>query len=208
MKKIKEVIVVEGKDDTKRINLAVNADTLETRGSALSEETIEQIQQLQETRGVIVFTDPDFSGEKIRKTIAAEVPNVKHAFLKRSDAVPDHKGSLGVEHASPEAIRHALEHLYTEDDEALPQISQDDLMEAGLIVGKEAKKRRIKLGEILGIGYVNAKQLPKRLQLFQVAKSDFEQAVQQIDGGKYEESDWDWESHSDTGDFRKIWPIR
>ena len=28
--KIKEVIVVEGKDDTKRINLAVNADTLET----------------------------------------------------------------------------------------------------------------------------------------------------------------------------------
>lgn len=26
--KIKEVIVVEGKDDTKRINLAVNADTL------------------------------------------------------------------------------------------------------------------------------------------------------------------------------------
>jgi hypothetical protein len=46
------------------------------------------------------------------------------------------------------------------------------------------------------------------LQLFQVAKSDFEQAVQQIDGGKYEESDWDWESHSDTGDFRKIWPIR
>ena len=30
MKKIKEVIVVEGKDDTKRINLAVNADTLET----------------------------------------------------------------------------------------------------------------------------------------------------------------------------------
>lgn len=32
--KIREVIVVEGKDDTKRINMAVNADTLETRGSA------------------------------------------------------------------------------------------------------------------------------------------------------------------------------
>ena len=67
MKKIKEVIVVEGKDDTKRINLAVNADTLETRGSALSEETIEQIQQLQETRGVIVFTDPDFQVKKFVK---------------------------------------------------------------------------------------------------------------------------------------------
>lgn len=183
MKKIKEVIVVEGKDDTKRINLAVNADTLETRGSALSDETIEQIRQLQETRGVIVFTDPDFSGEKIRKTISAEVPSVKHAFLKRRDAVPDHKGSLGVEHATPEAIRQALEHLYTEDEDALPQITQDDLINAGLIIGKNAKQRRIKLGELLGIGYVNAKQLPKRLQLFQVEKKAFDVAMTQINGG-------------------------
>lgn len=58
--KIREVIVVEGKDDTKRINMAVNADTLETRGSAISDETLEQIEELQEKRGVIVFTDPDF----------------------------------------------------------------------------------------------------------------------------------------------------
>lgn len=65
--KIREVIVVEGKDDTKRINMAVNADTLETRGSAISDETLEQIEELQEKRGVIVFTDPDFSGEKSEK---------------------------------------------------------------------------------------------------------------------------------------------
>ena len=43
--KIREVIVVEGKDDTKRINMAVNADTLETRGSAISDETLEQIEE-------------------------------------------------------------------------------------------------------------------------------------------------------------------
>lgn len=183
MKKIKEVIVVEGKDDTKRISLAVNADTLETRGSAISEQTIEQIRQLQATRGVIVFTDPDFSGEKIRKTISAEVPNVKHAFLKRKDAAPDHKGSLGVEHATPDAIRQALEHLYTEDEDAAPQITQNELIDAGLIAGKAAKQRRIQLGDLLGIGYVNAKQLPKRLQLFQVEKADFDDAMNQIDGG-------------------------
>ncbi len=66
MKKIQEVIVVEGKDDTKRIKLAVNADTLETRGSAISDEVLQQIEQLQKKRGVIVFTDPDFSGENPR----------------------------------------------------------------------------------------------------------------------------------------------
>ena len=56
--KIQEVIVVEGKDDTKRIKMAVNADTIETRGSAISDETLDQIAKLQEKRGVIVFTDP------------------------------------------------------------------------------------------------------------------------------------------------------
>lgn len=65
--KIREVIVVEGKDDTKRINMAVNADTLETRGSAISDETLEQIEELQEKRGVIVFTDPDFQAKKSEK---------------------------------------------------------------------------------------------------------------------------------------------
>ena len=53
--KIKEVIVVEGKDDTKRIQMAVNADTLETRGSAISDETLDQIEDLYDKRGVIVL---------------------------------------------------------------------------------------------------------------------------------------------------------
>ena len=43
MKKIKEVIVVEGKDDTKQIQRAVDADTFETNGSALSSSDIEQL---------------------------------------------------------------------------------------------------------------------------------------------------------------------
>ncbi len=92
MKKIKEVIVVEGKDDTKRLALAVDADTLETNGSAISEATLAQIKTLQASRGVIVFTDPDFSGERIRKTISAAVPGVKHAFLPRKAGVPTKAG--------------------------------------------------------------------------------------------------------------------
>ncbi|WP_174713958.1 ribonuclease M5 [Ligilactobacillus salitolerans] len=175
--KIQEVIVVEGKDDTKRINLAVNADTIETRGSAISDEVLDQIDQLNELRGVIVFTDPDFSGEKIRKTIQAAVPGVKHAFLRKKDAVPDGQGSLGVEHASPAAIREALAHLYTEVPDAQPVISQSDLLAAGLISGPKAKIRREILCEYLRIGYVNGKQLYKRLNLFQVTPQEFGAAV-------------------------------
>ena len=44
--KIKEIIVVEGKDDTTAIQQAVNADTIETNGSAINEEIIEKIELL------------------------------------------------------------------------------------------------------------------------------------------------------------------
>ena len=64
--KIQEIIVVEGKDDTKRIQEVVEADTIETIGSAINDEILTRIEHAQEIRGVIVFTYPDFSGEKIR----------------------------------------------------------------------------------------------------------------------------------------------
>lgn len=80
MKKIKEIIIVEGKDDTLAIKRAVDADTIETNGSAINQSIIEQIRLAQNTRGVIIFTDPDAPGEKIRKTIAEHVPGCKHAF--------------------------------------------------------------------------------------------------------------------------------
>ena len=63
---------------------------------------MERIKAAQKRRGVIIFTDPDFAGEKIRKKIAAEVPGCKHAFLPREEAKKD--GDIGIENASPESI--------------------------------------------------------------------------------------------------------
>lgn len=185
MKKIKEVIVVEGKDDTKQILRAVDADTIETRGSAIPEETMTLIKKVARTRGIIVFTDPDFSGEKIRKTISAEVPNAKHAFITRAQGVPKRSdGSLGVEHASAEAIREALRHVYTEDTGAEELISRETLMKNGLMGNPDAKSRREALGEILGIGYVNGKQLQHRLRMFGITNQQFREAVKKINGGQ------------------------
>ena len=40
------------------------------------------IDKLNDLRGVIVFTDPDYNGERIRKIIMEAVPTAKHAFFK------------------------------------------------------------------------------------------------------------------------------
>ena len=181
MKKIKEIIVVEGKDDTVAIKRAVNADTIETNGSAVNESVIEQVRLAQKTRGVIIFTDPDFPGQKIRNTISEKVKGCKHAFITKKEALPKAGRGIGVEHASPEAIRNALKDAQMMDEEAPEEISQQDLVDAGLIGGAGAKDRREKLGVRLCIGFTNGKQLYKRLKMFQISKEAFIEAIVQMD---------------------------
>lgn len=182
MSKIKEVIVVEGKDDTKQIHKAVDADTYETNGSALSNTDLERLKKLQAVRGLIVFTDPDFNGERLRKMISAAIPGVKHAFIRRDQGVPEEAhGSLGVEHASPATIKHALAHLYTQAVEPVANpFTIKDLQLAGLTGNPQARHRRERLGVILGIGYGNGKQLVHRLNMFQITPAQFDQAMQKI----------------------------
>lgn len=180
-RKIPEVIVVEGKDDTANLKRYYEVDTYETRGSAINQDDLERIAKLQELRGVIVFTDPDYNGERIRKIIMQEIPQAKHAFLNRGEAVPKSKTkgrSLGVEHASFEDIEKALSGLVgSYEDENFFDITKFDLMRLGLLMGKDSRKRREYLGEALRIGYCNGKQLLKRLELFGVSLAEVEDAM-------------------------------
>ena len=61
--KIKEVIVVEGKNDTNVLKSYFDCDTIETYGMNIPDSVIQQIKMAQKSRGVIIFTDPDYPGE-------------------------------------------------------------------------------------------------------------------------------------------------
>jgi ribonuclease M5 len=178
--KIKEIIVVEGKDDTTAIQQAVNADTIETNGSAINEETIEKIKLASETRGVIVLTDPDYPGQKIRHTISERVPGCKHAFIPKEEALHKRGKGVGVEHASPESIRRALKDAQLVQEVSQENVTNEDLITAGLVGGNGAKVRREKLGKLLKIGYTNGKQLHKRLMVFEISKQAFAEAIEVI----------------------------
>ena len=91
------VIVVEGRDDTRRLReIYPDIETIETNGSAIDEETIALIRKALQTREVIVFTDPDYPGTRIRNIIQERVPGVKHAFIEREEAV--RKDKIGRAH--------------------------------------------------------------------------------------------------------------
>ncbi|MGL5898254.1 MAG: toprim domain-containing protein, partial [Lactobacillaceae bacterium] len=87
--KIKAIIIVEGKKDTQRLRLIdPNVQTIETNGAAINQKVISLIKKVSIQNEVIVFTDPDFSGERIRRLITKAVPKVKQAFLRQKDAIP------------------------------------------------------------------------------------------------------------------------
>ena len=83
MKRIKEIIVVEGKTDTALLKELFEVDTIETHGLALDDKTLNLIKEASKSRGIIVLTDPDFPGKKIRDQIQKVVPNCKHAFVSK-----------------------------------------------------------------------------------------------------------------------------
>lgn len=175
--KIKEIIVVEGKSDTIAIKRAVDADTIETNGSAIGEEVMKQIELAIQRRGVIIFTDPDYPGQRIRKLITERFPSCKHAFLPKHKATSKDGSDLGIENARPEDIRSALSEVREVALEQVEeQITMEDLMDAGLVAGPLAKKRREKLSLLLNIGHVNGKQLHKRLWKFRITKEEFTKA--------------------------------
>ncbi|MDR6227122.1 ribonuclease M5 [Desmospora profundinema] len=190
MKPIKEVIVVEGKKDTAAIKRAVQADTIETGGSAVGPDVIADVRRAQQVRGAIVFTDPDAAGERIRRILSREVPGLKHAFVLEERARGPY--GVGVEHAAPEVIRSALVEARLEEEGTFDRgVSWERYLEAGLSGGPGSRERRLALSRFLGVGYANGRQFFKRIHLLRITREEFETALNQLKGGEADDFDLD-----------------
>lgn len=175
---IKEVIVVEGRDDVTAVKKAVDAEFIITSGFGINAKIIDRIKEAQKRKGVIVFTDPDFAGEKIRSIIAKRVKGVKHAYISQEDGFKD--GDIGVENAKPEAILRALEGAKVTLEEKKETYTMDEMFHFKLTGAIDSKKRRIILGSELGIGYGNAAQMLSRLNNYGIDEEEFVKAIKKI----------------------------
>ena len=175
---IQEVLVVEGKMDVAAINKAVEADCIITGGFTLNKHTLNDIAAAYKRRGIIILTDPDSAGERIRKFLTKRFPNAKHAFVPRIDAIANN--DIGIEQASPEAIRTALKKVRTLTFEPAQTFTNEDLIKNQLNVSANSSERRGKLGAILGVGFANAKNFLKRLNHYGVTREEFETAIKSI----------------------------
>ncbi|WP_326909960.1 ribonuclease M5 [Sedimentibacter sp. MB31-C6] len=175
---IKEIIVVEGKSDISAVKRAVEAEVISTSGLGINDNIINLIKKASKNRGIIILTDPDYPGKKIRNILSSEIENCKHAFIPRDKA--NKNGNIGVENASPEEIRIALKNAKAEFSDNRQEFTIKDLVYYNIIGNDNASKLRGKLGDELGIGYCSAKQFLKRLNSFGITREELEKAINSI----------------------------
>lgn len=175
---IKQVLVVEGKSDIQRIAQAVEADCIATEGFTLRKAVLETIRVAYEKRGIIILTDPDTAGERIRRFLTKKFPNAQHAFVPRDEAFAN--DDIGIEQASPESIRKALEVLHIESLESSHEFTSQDMVRYELSGFPNSVANRARVGAALGIGYGNGKQFLYRLNHYGITREAFTKTVEFI----------------------------
>ena len=116
--RIQQVIVVEGRYDAAAIGALVDGLILTTDGFAIykDKQTQALLKELGRQRGVILLTDPDAAGFRIRNFLSNLIGQqyVRQAYVpavagkESRKAVPGKEGLLGVEGLPPETLRKAL----------------------------------------------------------------------------------------------------
>ena len=156
MIKINQAVIVEGRYDRKKVENILDTLIIETDGFAIFKNREKQalIRRLADTRGIVVLTDSDTAGFKIRSFLGSIVPPEKiiHAYVpdilgkeKRKDK-PSKENKLGVEGMTAEIIVKALDRagVTSEKSEktAKKPVTKIDLYEDGITGGDNSKTKK------------------------------------------------------------------
>lgn len=197
MIKLDKAVIVEGKYDKIKLSGFIDAVIIETDGFRIFSDSEKKalIRRLAKTNGIIIMTDSDAAGFKIRnyiRNIAADgeiinvyIPDVFGKEKRKTE--PSKEGKLGVEGISEEIIRDAMEkagvyHTQTQNINKR-QVSVTDLFEDGLTGTDNAKERKYKLLSILGLpSRISNTQLLKLINTF-MSYDDYKKAVAEISDG-------------------------
>ena len=189
------VVLLKGSYDPKSGHHVVPADVMQTL-AATARRGVE----------IIVLTDADVAGRQLRTRVVLEVPSALHAFLGKHESVAGTEtkwheaGNVGVEHAAPADVARALAGARAAPPTGNPRAcdatsSLARLWRSGDFAalwarprptrggrgwGGRAHRRRL-VGEFLGVGDCDAKQLVRQLNLF-FAEEEFEAAVDALPG--------------------------
>lgn len=197
MLKLKEAVIVEGKYDKIKLSSLIDAVIIPTNGFNIfkNRETLEIIRYFAAKTGIIILTDSDAAGFKIRSYIKGAVKNGKitNVYIpdifgkERRKTAPSKEGKLGVEGVEKDIILEAFRKAgISADDTAIPAdpITRLDLYETGFSGGENSSEMRRRL--------LSELDLPERLTTGGIVdilntlmtRREFFELAEKINGGK------------------------
>ena len=179
-RKIREVIVVEGRYDKNTLLQVVDATVVETGGFGVfnDKEKLAFLRRLAEKRGLILLTDSDGAGFVIRNYLKGALPkeHIKQAYIpdicgkERRKSKAGKEGLLGVEGMNAEVLLETLRRCgatFEGEASAVPaaSITKADMMEKGLVGPNSAQKRQELLQKLQLPSHMTANALMDALNL-------------------------------------------
>lgn len=173
--RIDALIVVEGATDKALLTSFLDADIVITNGSDVPRGTIDYLKEISLTRDIIVLTDPDSPGKRIRDILDANIPDLKHAYIPKEKCIKRHK--VGVAESSKEDILEALSNLIPSSTSKKGNLTYADLYELGLVGKEDSDALRKKVSQTLHLGECNGKTFLKRANALSLDKEKLENAI-------------------------------
>ncbi len=179
---VKSLIVVEGIHDEERIKkIYPDAFVITTNGSEISKSTLEMIKEYSKAYNILIFTDPDHPGERIRAKIHEVVDNVYDLFLPKKPCISKNHKKVGVEHAPSSMIKEVLDKYLNTDIQNVSNITYQSLLNLNLVGNINASLIREKVSAKLNIGNPNAKTFLKRVQALGLSEEDLKSIIGELD---------------------------
>lgn len=152
---IKQAVIVEGKYDKIKLSSIIDGVIITTNGFSVmkNKETLNLIRFFAENNGIIILTDSDSAGFKIRNYIKGAIKNgniinvyIPDIFGKeKRKASPSKEGKLGVEGIDKNILLQAFENagVFSEEKtENRESVTRTDLFEAGFSGGINSSEKR------------------------------------------------------------------
>ncbi len=167
---IDEILVVEGHTDVDFLSQFIDGEIVTTNGSDVPRGTIEYLKALSKTKKIIVLTDPDTPGKRIRDILDREITGLCHAFIPKASAIK--RGKVGIAESDSETVLKALTHLMESRPAKKGTLTLFDLLELNLTGTPESFQRRMNVCEHFHVGFANGKTMLKRLNLLCIEKNE------------------------------------
>ncbi len=191
---LEQAIIVEGKYDKIKLSSIINSVIITTNGFSIfkDKEKREVIKFYAERKGIIIFTDSDTAGFKIRNYIKSFVKNGKilNVYIpdifgkEKRKIIPSKEGKLGVEGVSRNIIIDALNKagvLLAEKSDNTEKITYMDLYEDGFSgVPNSSIKRKLLLRKYDLPELLTTKSMLEILNCM-ISKQDYKKAAAEVE---------------------------